>query len=105
MNKWQARFETLDQERPEIYKAFKRDTLERIADGMFLSGTYQMYHLRHFTPLRTDDPDSVGVKICQNYGPYLVRKFVSEHPEHAHRFRAKRTPKHFAGCQCQDCGG
>ena len=70
-------------ERPEIFTAFEKKTLARIANNERVSGKLIVEQLRDEDPI----PDHTGPKVSNTWTSAYVRAFVIKYPEHRHLFQ------------------
>ena len=93
----QEQFDEFDKAHPQVYRLFKRFTLELIGRGFkHHSAHIVMSRVRWESPMGADG--KADFKVNNNHAAFYSRKFMAEHPEYAGFFRTREqvSKKHEA---------
>ena len=86
MTKLEREFAIFDADNPDIYRLFKKLSLEVIDRGFDnYSARTILHRMRWHYTIETVSVD--GFKINDHHSPYYARKFMAEFPEHDGFFR------------------
>ena len=91
MNKHWRIFTRIHQEKPEIYKEFKKASFELINAGVPRYSAYGIMHVVRFLTIQTMLPGE-DFKINNNVIPFYARLFVREYPQHKNFFKLHVLP-------------
>ena len=88
-------FEQYDKENPQIYREFKRITLQLIDHGREYYGAKSIIEIIRFNTIIGAQGYNSGTefKINNNYAPDYARKFMNEFPIYRDFFRTRQLKK------------